>query len=138
MAGVEDRLGAANEKDAAGFERFEKIGVELRLCLFGEINDDVAAENQVEIIFKAVFEEVVAFEVDGHFNFGLNGEFAVGGLREIFCLAVGTHGANLFGGVNAALCLADDFIGLPVGLREDFLRPFVGFGKDGFPFLPAF
>ena len=51
----------------------------------------------------------MAFEVDGVFDFGLEREFAFGIFGEVFNLAVGTHGFDFVGGVNARLSLGEDF-----------------------------
>ena len=106
---IQNGFGAADKENSAGFERLEEIAIELSFRLFREVNDDVAAKNQIKISLEAVFKKVMAFEVDGHFNFGLDGVFSVGRLGEIFDLAVRTHGFNFFGGVNAFLCLGDNF-----------------------------
>ena len=52
---VQNGLGAADEQNSAGLECLEEIFIEFGLSLFREIDDDVAAENQIKAALERLW-----------------------------------------------------------------------------------
>ena len=140
VAGVQDCFGGADEQDSARLQRREEIPVKRVLRFLGKVNDDVAAENQVEALFERILQQVVPLELDALLDFVLDREPAVGGFREISFFALRVESFQLVFGVNARFRLRND-LDVEVGgeqamfrVRGQFLqnhRQGIDLGADG-------
>ena len=147
VAEIENRLSAADKQNPAGSQRFEKTPVELVFRFLGEVDDHIAAGDQVKAAVIFVEQQVVMLKRDPFLDFRQH------------CIAVGVHRTEIFGetgrrDILQLIALIDAFLGFrqhfEVDVAGENLRPIprrdirhhdghrIGFGAGGTAGAPYF
>ena len=88
---IQNRFRRPHKKDPSRFERFKKASIQLILCFLGKINDHISAQNQIKILFKGIFEEIMPLKFNTTLDIFLNGIFIVRQLIKILLPTRSSH-----------------------------------------------